>query len=368
MMAEFCDDETLWYLNNVKLQSAAAAVGQIMKVLPPTRGFGFPMSRRFDGDKSNLPSLITFTYMESEKQRHLKVALRSEKHIRMQSQDDVGQILWPGAIALAKWLIQNREILLGKNVLEIGAGMGLVGIVAGHFSPFVSTTDFMPEVNKNLLYNVNLNVEKDGEIEGFNDDKLQQILPTPIPPLHVVKAQFLDWSDKSIGAKDSVKELRCSRLDSLPKWTEVSAKTDSPESFGSAKGNDTFTSEKSEEGGEDHHSGVPSLERTLRFDVIIGSDMVCSPADVAGVARVLHQWMSYPSGKAFLVLPPGNVRWGVQFLRPILTEIGFNVHHLNMETQEDVTLTTDAAIEDTISSGVYYNELQLWVISWIENS
>ncbi|KAF0021701.1 hypothetical protein F2P81_026046 [Scophthalmus maximus] len=49
-----------------------------------------------------------------------------------ESMDSFGAVMWPGALALCSFLDHNRETvnLQGKQVLELGAGTGLVAIVA----------------------------------------------------------------------------------------------------------------------------------------------------------------------------------------------------------------------------------------------
>ena len=52
-----------------------------------------------------------------------------------------GVVLWPAAIALAHEVASRGDALAGKRVLELGAGTGLPGIVAGSFGARVVQTD-----------------------------------------------------------------------------------------------------------------------------------------------------------------------------------------------------------------------------------
>ncbi|XP_006030112.1 protein-lysine methyltransferase METTL21C [Alligator sinensis] len=83
-----------------------------------------------------------------------------------ESIDYFGAIVWPGALALSQYLESHQhEInLRDKKVLEIGAGTGLVSIVASILGAYVTATD-LPEVLENLNFNIskntqNLNVHK----------------------------------------------------------------------------------------------------------------------------------------------------------------------------------------------------------------
>ena len=77
--------------------------------------------------------------------------------------------MWPSAIILSRWLISNPNVIKDKNVLELGAGCGLVGIVAARIlsqkssrrieddSQQVIITDVNELVIENIQQNINLN-------------------------------------------------------------------------------------------------------------------------------------------------------------------------------------------------------------------
>jgi predicted nicotinamide N-methyase len=56
-----------------------------------------------------------------------------------------GLMLWASAIGLAEWLTENPATVAGKRVLEIGAGIGLVGLVAASLGAAVAQTDYQTE-------------------------------------------------------------------------------------------------------------------------------------------------------------------------------------------------------------------------------
>ncbi|XP_050837797.1 protein-lysine methyltransferase METTL21C [Serinus canaria] len=98
-----------------------------------------------------------------------------------ESIEHFGAVVWPGALALSQYLESNQEQfnLKDKKVLEIGAGTGLLSIVACILGAHVTATD-LPEVLENLSYNIsrntqNLNMHKP-EVrklvwgEGLNED------------------------------------------------------------------------------------------------------------------------------------------------------------------------------------------------------
>ncbi|XP_076011959.1 uncharacterized protein mettl21ca [Genypterus blacodes] len=72
-----------------------------------------------------------------------------------ESIDYYGAVMWPAALALCSYLENNRELmdLQGKKVLELGAGTGLVTIVASLLGASVTATD-LPDIQGNLRANV----------------------------------------------------------------------------------------------------------------------------------------------------------------------------------------------------------------------
>ena len=52
-----------------------------------------------------------------------------------------GLMLWESAIALAQHLTERPALVSGKSVLELGAGLGLTGVVAASLGATVTQTD-----------------------------------------------------------------------------------------------------------------------------------------------------------------------------------------------------------------------------------
>uniref|UniRef100_A0A3Q3D490 Methyltransferase 21C, AARS1 lysine n=1 Tax=Hippocampus comes TaxID=109280 RepID=A0A3Q3D490_HIPCM len=72
--------------------------------------------------------------------------------------DSYAGMIWPGALALSQYLDSHRSQLnlMDKAVLEIGAGTGLLSIVASLLGAWVTATD-LPDVLGNLTFNVSKN-------------------------------------------------------------------------------------------------------------------------------------------------------------------------------------------------------------------
>lgn len=48
--------------------------------------------------------------------------------------------MWRGALLLADFIIYNRKLFDGKNILEVGSGVGLTSIVAAKYAKEVICT------------------------------------------------------------------------------------------------------------------------------------------------------------------------------------------------------------------------------------
>lgn len=63
----------------------------------------------------------------------------------MQQPDLYGFILWESAIGLSERLVEQMDLVTGKQVLELGAGVGLPGIVGQSLGAEVTQTDYQAE-------------------------------------------------------------------------------------------------------------------------------------------------------------------------------------------------------------------------------
>ncbi|KAL7406618.1 hypothetical protein ABVT39_023442 [Epinephelus coioides] len=85
----------------------------------------------------------------------------NDLQIRIKESTDIyGAVLWPSAMVLCHFLETNQDKynLMDKNVIELGAGTGLVTIVSSLLGAKVTSTD-LPDVLGNLQYNVMRNTK-----------------------------------------------------------------------------------------------------------------------------------------------------------------------------------------------------------------
>ncbi len=68
-----------------------------------------------------------------------------------------GFLLWESAVALATWLHHQPTLVRGKRVLELGAGVGLAGMIARHLGAQVWQTDHRADVLALAAHNARQN-------------------------------------------------------------------------------------------------------------------------------------------------------------------------------------------------------------------
>ncbi|KAE9032059.1 hypothetical protein PR003_g9634 [Phytophthora rubi] len=74
----------------------------------------------------------------------------------------IGGKLWDSCLVLTRYLAARRELLVGKQVVELGSGLGLVGIFCAKLGARVTLTDIQ-EVIPLLEYNIRLNFLQQSE-------------------------------------------------------------------------------------------------------------------------------------------------------------------------------------------------------------
>lgn len=69
----------------------------------------------------------------------------------------VGCATWDAAVILGHWIRDNCNVFYEKSVHELGAGVGLPGLMAARFAKSVLISDYVPILVKNLKYEIGQN-------------------------------------------------------------------------------------------------------------------------------------------------------------------------------------------------------------------
>ncbi|KAM5312382.1 protein-lysine methyltransferase METTL21C-like [Glossophaga mutica] len=115
----------------------------------------------FDNIEPSLQSLQKFVPADYASYTQEYYRFAGEKIVVQESIESYGAVVWPGATALCQYLEEHTEELNLRDAktLEIGAGPGLVSIVASILGAQVTATD-LPNVLGNLQYNLLKNTLK----------------------------------------------------------------------------------------------------------------------------------------------------------------------------------------------------------------
>nr|XP_039255568.1 methyltransferase-like protein 22 [Styela clava] len=107
---------------------------------------------------------------------------------------DVGLQVWMGALGMIDFMLDNVQLFRNKQILELGAGVGLTGIVAGTLTNKITLTD----VGENILglcemnYHANQNILQSPphcfEIRELNWHKPTSIKSLCIPKPDIIMA------------------------------------------------------------------------------------------------------------------------------------------------------------------------------------
>ena len=87
----------------------------------------------------------------------LRAARRFDRVAETQESLPFGSTLWPAAVALSEALVREPALVAGKQVLELGCGLGLVSVVAAKLGAQVTASDGHPDMNDALAQNAKLN-------------------------------------------------------------------------------------------------------------------------------------------------------------------------------------------------------------------
>lgn len=121
-----------------------------------------------------------------------------EIHIRelSLSEGGLGCALWDASIIVARYFYNNPNLIKDKEVLELGSGCGLTGIVAGLYAKKSILSDYMQSVVDNISYNINVNLNDHSETVTIPRNKLS-----------TCSAILLDWDEPLTSIHDSIEKV-----------------------------------------------------------------------------------------------------------------------------------------------------------------
>ena len=212
---------------------------------------------------------------------------------------------------------ENNHLLLNKNVLEIGAGLGLVGIVCSKYCNHITMTDYNEIVLQALKKNIEINT-KNININDEDYDLLGSFKPF-LTNSDNIGVNYLDWDTLQtepftfsyipISTYGKTNELKVVSVENK----ELNEELNIPLTFS-------------------------TIDKNQQYDIIVASDMICCESDAIGIAKSVKKFLK-ENGICLFVIPQPQFRYGCEVLIPALTAIGLQV------------------VSRTITNSQYKNEL-----------
>jgi predicted nicotinamide N-methyase len=110
-----------------------------------------------------------------------------------------GNRTWDSSIVMALYFASHPEILRGKDVIELGSGVGLGGILASymHYGSYrsLTLTDYNPRIIKQLNANIRRQQFTKDAVDAVNLSPSSMTTTTMQQPTSPVCISRLDWQD-----------------------------------------------------------------------------------------------------------------------------------------------------------------------------
>ena len=205
--------------------------------------------------------------------------------------------MWPSAVVLSRWIATNPSILYdSQQVLELGAGCGLVGLLASR-----------------ILHN-----RTNSTIDTVVNETSSTVLLSDFNPcvLENLKRNILLNSVSSV----------CSTC-GLDFYQQGEASDDTGEH---------------NDGGWLDMNGV----RHTPVDVVLGADIICQPSDAVAASRTIWHALT-PGGRAYIVCATSAHRFGVDVFPTACAQMGLKIEMQNVANLYQGALLTNGLEQTT---------------------
>lgn len=215
--------------------------------------------------------------------------------------ESTGLTLWKASTYLCDYMVQHAEKLRGQRVLELGAGLGLNGVLAHRLSAdsVVITdgdSDAMVELRKNIVVN-RIQNESDDTVEGDSEQH----------PQRTVSAAQLIWG-----------------LDSANRFLESTASASSSSSLASSQ-----------------------------FSIIIASDVIYAAIVIDPLWETVRTLLRKSDGEFWMAFAVRKVPVTIEFVLQKSREYGFRYELVDQQNDGD-------SVEDDSEAGPVF----IYVFRW----
>ncbi len=207
---------------------------------------------------------------------------------RMSGHDDTGYIIWGASRLLSNLIYWGGSFFRKKSVLEIGAGLGLPGLLSAYFADKVWLTDFNLSVLHAAAYNIGLN--KMDVSQKLANDAISAICH------HAVSKE---------GNKD-VLRLIAAQMD----WDKLDDQCE-------------YYSANSDDVNNTIRMDTSLLPKRHSIDVVIGADAVYCEEAAIGVVKSIKHFMA-KDGLGIISATSSFTRFGIEFLPATAARMGLS--------------------------------------------
>ena len=296
--------------DDARLQTIVANLQKNMSALE-TKDRDEPFSEK--ELQSRLPLSFNLPISENTiNQDNLNIMVHQVTSEKETDTHDVGNVMWPASVMLARHITENPSIVLDNNdgCLELGAGCGLVGLTAAallqqsrengeeegkaeeeegtckHADNDVIFTDYLPQVLENIERNLDLNGIDNCAVSG------------------------LDFFDQP-GNYDS------EYLASQPNWIDMDG------------------------------------TKRKQVGLVLAADVICYSNDATNVANTIQSAL-VDGGRALVVSPADGRRFGVEEFPDALRDAGLEVHVTKVAADDGLTTTVEESQDAELFTCVGY--------------
>mmetsp|Transcript_34350 Transcript_34350/g.37114 ORF Transcript_34350/g.37114 Transcript_34350/m.37114 type:complete len:512 (-) Transcript_34350:285-1820(-) len=235
-----------------------------------------------NGNKKNVCNKCTNKEKDSDDDG-ITILINQVTCKRQSAQKDVGFVMWPSAVVLARWIVSNPSEFRGKRVLELGAGCGLSGLVAAK-----------------IVHNFSINNHDD---DNRNDNSNNNDTTTS--------------SSVSVSGSNSGCVILSDFNEMVVKNIEGNLELNNLKEIGTAEGLDFYQQGTKGDGWLTIHG----VKRNDLFDIIIASDVICQAEDAFAAARSIAATLK-EGGKAIMVSADSKHRFGVEKFEAACSAVG----------------------------------------------
>lgn len=275
-------------------------------------------ARMVDESVEKLPPLV-FSMPQVDQAKDLQILIDQEAGVdeaHGTDEHNTGFVMWPAAVVLSRWIANNPSIVFdclaaetsatgcdGADILELGAGCGLVGLTAAA-----------------LLRQHQGQQEGGKEQENGGVDSNSSV---------VIMTDFNETVLELLGRNAHLNDLsNCTSVVGLDFFDQPSSNTDDcPYGYKGSSGNEAETD--ADDSGERNYWVDLKGEKHPQVGLILAADIIVYSNDAELVADTIQNAL-VGGGKALLLGGDENHRFGVAGFEDACRKVGLNVETSTM--------------------------------------